>query len=179
MAVSKQQKKGILADLSEKIQKSKSIFFVRNLGLSVQDLQKMRSLLRKEGNMYRVAKKTLIKKAANEVSNIELPDSVLSGAVGVAFSVEDELSAIKIVANFSKTSDKIELVGGIFEGKVLSQEEVVALSQIPGKEELIAKFLGSLQAPLSGFVGVGNQLVSGFVRALDGYREQRLTSEKA
>jgi len=173
MAITRKQKERILADLLEKMKAAKAVFFAKNLGLSVAEAQEMRRKLRSEGNVFKVAKKTLIKKAAHESANVDVPSEALDGAAGAAFSMEDELSALKILANFAKESEKIELTGGIFEGKLMSKDEVIALSKIPSKEELLAKLLGSMQAPLSGFVGVGNQLIGGLARVLDGYREQK------
>lgn len=173
MAVTKQKKEQILADLNENMKSAKSVFFAKNLGLSVHQSQEMRTKLREGGNNFRVAKKTLIKKAANDGAGVEIPLEALDGAAGAAFAMEDELSAVKILAKFAKESEKIELTGGIFEGKSLSKEEVIALSQIPSREELLAKLLGSMQAPLSGFVGVGNQLISGLARVLNAYKEQK------
>lgn len=173
MAITKQQKKQILAELVENMKNSQSVFFAKNIGLSVAEAQDMRTKLRENGNSFRVAKKTLIKKAANDEMGIDIPAEILEGAAGAAFAMEDELSAIKILAKFAKDSEKIELTGGIFEGKLLSKDEVIALSKIPGREELLAKLLGSMQAPLSGFVGVGNQLIAGLARVVDGYRAQK------
>lgn len=173
MPVSRQKKEEILADLLEKMKGAKSIFFAKNLGLSVGQAQNMRRSLRDSGNSYRVAKKTLLKKAAQDALEIEVPNEILDGAVAAAFSMEDELTAIKNISKFAKETEKIEITGGIFEGKILSKEDAIRLSQIPGREELLAKMLGSMQSPLSGFVGVGNQLVAGLARVLDGYREQK------
>ncbi len=173
MPVTRKQKEEILLGLTEKMKEAKSVFFAKNLGLSVQDAQEMRRALRKSGNVYTVAKKTLIKKAAKSSIDIDVPSDALEGAAGAAFSMEDELAAVKTLANFAKKTEKIELTGGIFEGKIMNQSEVIALSKIPGKDELLAKMLGSMTSPLSGFVGVGNQLIAGFVRTLDGYQKQK------
>lgn len=173
MAISRQKKEEILADLLEKVKSSKSIFFAKNLGLSVDEAQKMRRALRDGGNAFRVAKKTLIKKAAKDVQGIEITDETLEGAAGAAFALEDELSAVKILAKFAKETEKIEITGGIFEGKILSKEDAITLSKIPSREELLAKLLGSLNSPISGFVGVGSQVLGGFVRATNAYREQK------
>jgi len=179
MPVTRQKKEEVLADLLEKMKGAKSVFFAKNLGLSVHEAQDMRRILREGGSVYRVAKKTLLKKAAQDGMSIEIPNEVLDGAVGAAFSMEDELAAIKAIAKFAKASKKIEIVGGIFEGKILSKEDAIRLSNIPSKEELLAKLLGSMMSPLSGFVGVGNQLVAGLARVIDGYREQKAASESA
>jgi len=173
MAVSRDQKAKILENLKAEMANTKAIFFAKNLGLSVAESQKMRRALREKGSRFRVAKKTLLKKSAADALNIEIDDAVLDGAVGAAFSLEDELSAVKVLAKFAKETKKIEIVGGIFEGKSLSKADAIALSQIPSKDELLAKLLGSLTSPIAGFAGVGNALLGGFVRTLDGVRAQK------
>jgi len=173
MAVTKDQKAEILKDLQESMKNTKAVYFAKNLGMSVTDSQEMRRALRAGGSTYRVAKKTLIRKSAKDTLNIEVDGASLEGAVGAAFSNEDELGAIKIIAKFAKDTEKIEIVGGIFEGKAITKEEAIALSKIPSRDELLAKLLGSLQAPISGFVGVGSQIVGGFVRVVNAYKEQK------
>ncbi len=179
MPITRQKKEQILADLVANMKDAKSVYFAKNLGMTVEQAQDMRKILRENGASYRIAKKTLIKKAAKDGAAIEIDDNVLDGAVGAAFATEDEMTLLKVLTKLQKDTKKIEITGGIFEGKLISQEEAIALSKIPSREELLAKLLGSLMSPLSGFVGVGNQVVAGFVRATDAYQQQRAASENA
>lgn len=178
MPVSRQQKEEALAELIDSMKSARAVYFAKNLGLGVADSQNLRRQLRETGNSFRVAKKTLIKKAAQEVFSVEISDEALEGAVGVAFSEADEVSAVKTLAQVAKKTKKIELTGSIFEGGVLGKEDTIRISQIPSREELLAKLLGSLLSPISGFVGVGNQVISGFVRVVDAYEKQK-ASENA
>jgi large subunit ribosomal protein L10 len=177
MALTKKQKEAILDELKTFMKDAKSVVFAKNLGLTVSEISDLRKALRETGTKYQVAKKTLLKKAAQDSLDVEVANEVLDGAVGATFSMEDELTGIKALAKFAKANEKIEIVGGIFEGKAITKAEAIQLSQIPSKEELLAKMLGSMQSPLTGFVGVGNQLISGFARVVDGYREQKAASE--
>lgn len=172
MAVTRKQKEDILATLVENFKKSKSVVFAANHGLSVNEMSELRTTLRDAGIDFQIAKKTLFMRASAE-SGIELSRELLDGPVGAAFSYEDEVAAAKALAKFAKKHEKLSLVIGVMEGKVLNTAQVIELSALPSKEELLAKFMGSLQAPLSGFVGLGNNLIGGFVRALDQIREQK------
>ncbi|QQS59876.1 50S ribosomal protein L10 [Candidatus Peregrinibacteria bacterium] len=178
MPVSRQQKEESLAQLIEAMKSARAIYFAKNLGMGVRDSQDLRRKLRDSGNSFRMAKKTLIKKAIQEVFSLEISDEALEGAVGVAFSEMDEVSAVKTIADVAKKTKKIELTGAIFEGSVIGKEDTIRISKTPSREELLAQLLGSFMAPLSGFVGVGNQLISGFVRVVDAYEKQK-SSENA
>lgn len=173
MAITRQKKEDVLNALIESFAGSKSIVFAKNKGLSVTDMGTLRGALREENITFTVAKKTLFRKAA-EQNNVEGFDvTMLEGAVGVAVSSEDEVVGAKTLATFAKKNENIELVAGIVDGKFLNTEEIINLSKLPSKEELYAKMLGSMTAPLSGFVGIGNNLISGLVRTLDQVREQK------
>ena len=173
MAITRQKKEEILQALVESFGKSKSIVFAANNGLTVSEISELRKILADNGISFKVAKKNLILLACTE-NNIEgVTKEMLDGPVGAACSFEDEVAAAKTLATFAKKHKRLVLVSGVMDGKAMSQQQVNALSQLPSKEELLAKFMGSLQAPLSGFVGIGSNLISGFVRALDQVREQK------
>ncbi len=163
MALTKVKKQEIIADLTDKFKDSKSVFFSSYLGLSVNDLSEMRRDIKESGSKMVVAKKTLIKIAAKNAENIELPDESMDGAIACVFSNEDEIAAAKVVAKWAKSKkDFVTLTGGIFEGKALSKDDAIALSKIPAREELLAKLLGSLKSPISGFVRSLKSPISGF-----------------
>lgn len=176
MALSRSKKEDILQKLVDSFGSAKSVVFAKNTGLSVAEIKELRSELRKENISFTVAKKTLFEKAAEQNSVKGFDITTLEGAIGVAVSPEDEVLGAKLIASFAKKNDKIELVAGIVEGNFLNTAEVGNLSQLPSKEELYAKMLGSMQAPLSGFVGVGNNLIGGLTRCLDQVREQKESS---
>lgn len=148
------------------------MIFVDFQGLSVSDADIMKKDLRKSGVEYRVMKKKLFNRSIKEAGlNISVLD--FKGQFGIAFSLEDEISAAKVLYDFSKKGDKISLVGGILEGKALNQEDVVALAKIPSKQELLARLVGSINAPVSQFVGVLSGTSRSFVLALKAIAEQK------
>lgn len=172
MAVTRQQKEEILSGLVDKFGRSKSVVFAKNLGLTVNEISDLRKALRVHGVEFVIAKKTLFQKAAEANGISGFTQETIGGPVGAAFSYQDPIISSKILAKFAKTNEKIEMSIGIMDKKLMSALEVLTLSRLPSREELLAKFLGSLVAPLSGFVGIGRNLLGGFVRALDQVRAQ-------
>lgn len=170
MAITKQKKEEILEELVDKFGRSKSIVFADYRGLDVASISELRSELRKESAEMKVAKKTLIGLAAkNSVG--ELDKSVMEGPVVATFSYEDPLSGIRILFKFSKKNENLKLLGGVIDGKMVGPEIIKQYAKIPSREELLAKFIGSINSPLSGFVGIGNSLIGGIVRALSAYKD--------
>jgi len=154
MPKNKIQKGEILRNLSEKIKKSKSVVFAGFNALTVKDNENLRAQLRKENSEYYVAKKTLMNIAFKDQIK-DLNVRTMDGKLAAIFSYEDEVAPAKIIGNFRKDKDKVTKIfflGGILENKLLSKEEVEALSQLPSKTELYARLVGSLNAPISGFV---------------------------
>jgi large subunit ribosomal protein L10 len=157
MPKSKIQKKEILSNLADKIKKSKSIIFTGFNALGVKDNENLRVKLRAENSEYYVAKKTLINRAFKDSKIDGLNTKDFVGKIAAIFSYEDEVAPAKIIGEFRKDKekqDKIFFLGGILENKLLSKEEVESLAKLPSKHELYAKLVGSLNAPVSGFVNV-------------------------
>lgn len=174
MPLTRKQKEEVIADVTTKMKDAKSVVFADFKGLSVNDLQSLRRKLREEGVEFKVVKKTLIKIAAKNAGiEDELDGKILEGSVGVAFSMEDEVAAAKLLHAFAKEKESLKLRGAIFEGKALSVEKTKELALIPGKEELYAKLVYLLNSPIQGFHGVLNNTVAGFVRALNAIKEKK------
>ena len=155
MPKSKVQKQEILRSLEEKIEKSKSIVFAGFNALGVKDNEVLRDQLRQEKGEYYVAKKTLLSLALKNKGLDSLDTKTLDGKIAAVFSYEDEVAAAKVLDNFRKDkekSEKIYFVGGILEAKLLDKAEIEAVAKLPSKTELYAKLVGSLNAPVSGFV---------------------------
>lgn len=167
MAVTRSKKESILADLNDKFANAASVVFVRNNGLSMKEINELRALLRKEDATFKIAKKTLMRLAIAENNLPEVDAQVFDGPVGVTFSFKDQVSAAKIVANYAKTHDKLELVGGILEGKVLSRDDVAALAKLPGRQELLGMLVGTMQAPVRGLASVLAGNMRNLVSVLD------------
>ena len=148
-----EMKKGVVAEIAEKLQKSASCVVVDYKGLKVEELTELRNKFREAGIDYKVYKNTLVRRAAAEVGNMAQFDDVnLVGTNAIAFGYEDPVAPAKIVNDFAETHPKIELKMGFVEGEFYDAENIKKLAEIPSREELIAKLLGSLKAPVSNFV---------------------------
>ena len=144
-----ESKKQIVADLTEKLQSAVSGVIVNYSGITVENDTKMRAELRKAGVEYAVIKNTMTKRACENVGYGELAN-VLEGMTAIAISKDDAVAPAKILKEYADKIDSFELKAGFVEGKVLDQAGVLELANIPSKEILIGKLLGSIQSPLYG-----------------------------
>ncbi len=155
MPKTKNEKKEILKNLENKISQSKSIVFAGFNALGVKENQELREKLREENSEYLVAKKTLIKLAFEKQGIKNFNIDILTGKVAAVFAYDDEIAPAKIIEKFRKEREnKIYFLGALLEGEMINQEKVITLAKLPSREELYAKIVGSIKAPVSGFVNV-------------------------
>lgn len=174
MSLTKDQKKELLTALTKQIKEAKSVIFADYQGCSVKEMKKLRDKLRENGVKFKVSKKTLIKIAAKEAGFAdEIPDEVLTGPVGAAFCMEDEIVAAKLISNLSKEIKNLKLRGALFEGRVLSVKETQQLALIPSRLELLAKLVYMFNSPISRFHGVLHGTILGLVRVLNAIGEKK------
>jgi large subunit ribosomal protein L10 len=141
----------VVSEIAEKLQKSSSAVVVNYKGLTVEEVTELRTKFREAGVEYKVYKNTLVRRAAKEVGIEQFNDELLIGTNAIAFGYEDPVAPARIVSDFIKTHPKMELKMGVVEGEFYDQNQIVELSNIPSREVLIAKLLGSLKAPVSNF----------------------------
>lgn len=153
----------MLDELTADMKAAKSAVFVDLHGLTVEQMTELRRALRKRGVKTRVAKKTLVVLAGKK-NDFQIEKSSLTGQIAVAFSLTDEIAAAQELYKLGKKNEKIKLVGGIFEGKVVDMALINQVAQLPSKEELLAKLVGSMMSPISGFHGVLHGTLRGFVQ---------------
>lgn len=146
-----EQKQAVVSEIKEKIEKSGSLVLVDYRGLTVQEVTDLRSKYREAGVQYKVYKNTMMKLAFKELG-FEDFNSYLEGPSAVAFSGEDVTAAARITNEFAKNNEKLVIKAGILEGKVLDKDSIKEVANIPSREILIAKLLGSFKAPVSNFV---------------------------
>ena len=170
--LTKDQKKKIVTELTEQVKRSKALVFVDYKGVSVKDISDLKRELRKEGVLMKVTRKTLFDIALRE-SGIELSTKQMAGQVAMTVSEQDEVAPAKILAKFSKGNDKLKILGGVLEAKVLSAEDVKALAKLPSKDEMLAKLVGTINAPVSGFVNVLAGNLRGLVQVLKAVSESK------
>ena len=164
-------KTSVVEGVKEKMQAAQSMVLIDYRGLTVAEVTDLRNRCRKEGVEYAVIKNTMIRKAAEELG-IEGLEPMLHGPTAVAFGMTDAVAPAKILVNFIKDVKKTEIKCGVMEGKVLDVKGVEALAELPPKEVLIAKMMGSLNAPITNFVGVLSATLRSLVYAIEAVRKQ-------
>ena len=161
-----EEKKQIVAAIAEQFKTAVSGVFVDYCGLTVEEDTQLRNKLREAGVEYKVIKNTLTRFAAKEVGFDEL-DPILNGPTSLAISMTDEVTPAKVIADFAKTHEQLEIKAGFLDGKVLALDEVKTLAATPNRETLLAKLLGSLNAPISNLARTLQALVDNGVEPAD------------
>ncbi|MBR3368799.1 50S ribosomal protein L10 [Candidatus Saccharibacteria bacterium] len=167
MAISKDKKNELVADLTELLSDAKMTAFARYQGLSVKDLQDLRKQAREAGVKIKVVKNRLVRVAMDEIAVYKDTDTTgLVGQLLYAISDSDEVMPAKVLADFAKTHDALQIAGGFNDaGANLSEDEVKALASLPSKNELIAQVVAQLLSPvtdsISGLSGGLSEIVSG------------------
>lgn len=171
MPKTRQKKESEVAKLTDYLKRMKSVVIAGYAGLKVKDVTVLRKELKKEGVAYMATKKTLLKRALAD-AGVALDISGLKSGIALAFGFEDEVAPAKLLATFRKEHEQLALLGGMVGTATYSSEQVEALAKLPSRLELLAKIVGSLQAPLTGFVRVASGPQRGFVQVLSAKAQQ-------
>ena len=150
-------KQPIVAEISEAIKDAQSVVLVDYRGLTVEQDTNLRKQLREAGVTYKVYKNTMMN-FAFKGTDFEGLAPYLEGPSAVAISTTDATAPARILAKFAKEAKALEIKAGVVEGNVYDAAGMQAISQIPSRDELISKLLGSLQSPITNFARVMNQL---------------------
>ncbi len=157
MAISKEKKGEILSKLQKIIKDSESVVFINFHALPVSESSAIRKSLRTKGIGYTVAKKSLTKKAFSEAGlGGTIPE--LPGELGIVYGTDPIEGAREIYGFQKKLDKKIQILGGVFEGKFMNQSEMLVISQIPGLKTLQAQFVNLINSPIQGFVMALDQI---------------------
>jgi len=148
------QKEKIVSDLTENLKKAKSLVFVNFNKLKVKEVEQLRKKCRKENVGYMVAKKTLMNIAFKNAGIKEVDVKNFTQETAVVLGYGDEVAPAKVIADFSKEHEALYAFGGVLEGKLVDREMILTLAKLPTRDELLAKVVGSIKAPVSGFVNV-------------------------
>ncbi|GLH65618.1 MULTISPECIES: 50S ribosomal protein L10 [Bacillaceae] len=143
-------KKQIVAEIAEKFRASKSTVIVDYRGLNVAEVTELRKRLREAGVEFKVYKNTLTRRALAEVG-LEGLNDVFTGPNAIAFSKEDVVAPAKILSEFAKDHEALEIKAGVIEGNIATLEEINALAKLPSREGLLSMLLSVLQAPIRNF----------------------------
>jgi large subunit ribosomal protein L10 len=155
-----------LTKFRETIKGAKSVVVSHASGMTVSEVTELRKLLRDANVTHTVVKNTLGRIAAREVQ-MEGLAKLMEGPTVISISKTDSIAPSKVLSGFAKTHEKLVILGGVVDGKDVSAKDIAEIASLPSREELLAKMLGSLNSPITGFLRVLNGPVSGFVRALN------------
>jgi len=165
------EKKAVVAEVSAEIAKAQAIVVAEYRGLEVGNMTDLRREARKSGVYLRVLKNTLARRAVDGTPFSGLSQHMVGPLVyGIS---PDPVATAKLMNNFAKGNDKLVIKAGAMPNAVISAEEVKALASMPSREELLAKLLGTMQAPVAQFVRTLNEVPSRFVRTLAAVRDAK------
>jgi large subunit ribosomal protein L10 len=166
-----EEKKAVVAEVSAQVAKAQAIVVAEYRGLEVGNMTELRAKARKSGVYLRVLKNTLARRAVKDTPFEKLIDQMVGPLVyGIS---SDPVATAKVLNEFAKANEKFVIKAGAMPNAVISAKEVAALANMPSRDELIAKLLGTMQAPVAKFVRTLNEVPGKFVRTLAAVRDQK------
>ncbi|MDR2035634.1 MAG: 50S ribosomal protein L10 [Coriobacteriales bacterium] len=164
----KQEKVILVEQIKEDLASSSAVWVVDYRGLSVKQAEELRHKIRAEGAKYRIYKNTFATIALQDLGLPEM-ETVLEGPSGFVFAKEDPFAVAKTLKQFAKENKKLSIKGGLFEGKVLDEKQVIAVADMPSREELIGQILGMLSSPVQEVLAAldGGTVIHGLLDAIE------------
>ena len=174
MAKTKEQKQKIIQGLKEKIKKQKAVVFMDFTGIKVDDLTDLRQEMKNKNCEIKIAKKTMLEQALKD-SHPEIAKNIrgFQGEIGVAFGYNDEVLPFQILGKFSKKHKNLKILSGIIARDFLGTEQAITVSMLSTKEDILARIVGSMSAPISGFLNVLQGNVKSLLFALNAIKETK------
>ena len=171
MGLNLDDKKAVVAEISEKVANAQSIVLAEYRGLEVGDMTVLRAKARSAGVYLRVLKNTLARRAVSGTPFEGLGQHMV-GPLAYGIS-PDAVAAAKVLNEFAKANEKFVIKAGAMPGEVMSAKQVATLATMPSREELLAKLMGTMQAPVAKFVQTLNEVPGKFVRTVAALRDQK------
>jgi large subunit ribosomal protein L10 len=171
LSLNLESKKEVVAEISARLANAQAVVLAEYRGLPVEKITQLRARARASGVYLRVLKNTLARRAVKGTPFEKLSD-LMVGPLAYGISV-DPVAAAKVLHAYAKENDKLVIKAGAMPNQVMSAKEVGSLAMLPGREELLAMLLGTMQAPVSKFVQTLNEIPGKFVRALAAVRDQK------
>ncbi|MDQ6976139.1 MAG: 50S ribosomal protein L10 [Mariprofundaceae bacterium] len=167
----REDKHQIVDDLHVAMTDSSAGVVTHYRGLSVSDMGDLRRQLKQVDVSLQVVKNTLARRAA-EGTGFEAAEALFTGPIAIAYG-SDPVGMAKAIADFAKVHENFEIKGGVLDGKAINVDQIKALASLPTREVLLAKMLGSMQSPITGFVRTLSEVPASFVRVLAAVRDQK------
>jgi large subunit ribosomal protein L10 len=169
MALTKQQKNEVVEEVKDLLNTSKMTVITKYQGTTVKAMQDLRRQARDNGTKVKVVKNRLVKQALQQTKQLkDIDTNNLEGMLLYAFNSEDEVAPAQVIASFAKANPTLEFVGAISaEGKLISAADVTALAALPGKNQLIAGLINTLNAPMHGVISSLSGNLHGLLQGLE------------
>ncbi len=171
MAKTRAQKESDLQELTDRLKVAKSAVFTDYRGTTVKNIDTFRRTLATDGVVSKVYKVSLVKKAM-EANGMDASALDYKTPVILSISEADEVAPARIIKGLSKDIKTLQILSGVFDGKFATQAQVLALADLPSKDELRAKLVGTINAPVSGFVNVLAGNIRGLITVLNGIAQK-------
>jgi large subunit ribosomal protein L10 len=171
MSLNLSEKQSIVAEVAKQVAGAQAIVMAQNRGLPVADMTQLRAKARASGVYFRVVKNTLVRRAVADTPFAPLSDRMVGPlAYGIG---PDPVAVAKVLNDFAKAHEKFVIAGGAMPGQVMSAKEIAALASLPSREELLARLMGTMQAPIAKLVRTMNEVPAKFVRTLAAVRDAK------
>ncbi|OGD56281.1 50S ribosomal protein L10 [Candidatus Berkelbacteria bacterium RBG_13_40_8] len=173
MLLTRTQKEQLVSDMAESMDKSKSIILVNYQGLKNKEIEKLKRNLRDKGIGFQITKNTLFKIALKN-AGLVVEDSLLDQPVAVIWGADDEVTPAKLAVAFKKEAEKLEIIGGIVNKNFTDESTIKQLAALPGREELYAKLVGTLNAPMYRLVNSLQGNLRSLIYILEQYQKSKV-----
>ena len=171
MSLNLQEKQAVVAEVAAQVAGAQAIVMVENRGMPVAAMTQLRAKARASGVYFRVVKNTLVRRAVADTPFASLAEKMVGPlAYGIG---TDPVAVAKVLNDFAKGNEKFVITGGAMPGQVMSAKDISALASLPSREELLARLLGTMQAPIAKFVRTLNEVPGKFVRTVAALRDQK------
>lgn len=166
------EKAGLVDQLHAELDRTQAVFITDYMGLTVEEITALRGSIKAAGGKYQVVKNTLLKRASEGTNAVGL-EPYLEGPTAIAMAFADPVNLAKVLVEFARKNEKLEIQGGVLGPQVLNTKEVKDLATMPSREVLLARALGSMNAPMTNFVGVCAAMVRQLLYALKAIEEKK------
>jgi len=172
-------KESMVKEISDRLSEKDTFIVTNYRGLSAKDMDELRKELRKISGEYLVVKDSMVKRALAE-SPVKSAAELIEGEVGIAIDNKNAATNIsKILVKFAKSHEVMDIRGGIMSGAIISKEEIVQLSKLPSREELLGRLANVLNAPIQGLAAALNAIITKFCYALNAVKDKKQASGEA
>jgi large subunit ribosomal protein L10 len=171
LSLNLQQKEAVVAEVAKAVAGAQAIVLAENRGMTVADVTKLRAQARASGIYFRVVKNTLVRRAVADTPYAGLAEK-MTGPLAYGIG-NDPVAVAKVLNDFARANEKFVIRAGAMPGQLMSAKDVAALASLPSREELLAKLVATMQAPIAKFVRTLNEVPSKFVRTVAAVRDSR------